>query len=90
MLWSLTAYLSILERPTTRALWHAFFAYALGGFIMWEAYFVGPFIALHSLGYAGVADVRQWLAAHVHAYSPPRPWHMHALRTAQGHAEASW
>jgi hypothetical protein len=51
VLWSLTAYLSILERPTTRALWHAFFAYALGGFIMWEAYFVGPFIALHSLGY---------------------------------------
>ena len=50
-LWSLTAYLSILERPTTRALWHAFFAYALGGFIMWEAYFIGPFIAVHALAY---------------------------------------
>lgn len=51
VLWSLTAYLSILERPTTRALWHAFFAYALGGVIMWEAYFIGPFIAAHALGY---------------------------------------
>lgn len=51
VLWSLTAYLSILERPTGRALWHAFFAYALGGFIMWEAYFIGPFIAVHALGY---------------------------------------
>jgi hypothetical protein len=51
VLWSLNAYLSILERPTTRALWHAFFAYALGGFIMWEAYFVGPFIAIHALAY---------------------------------------
>ena len=52
VLWSLWAYLSLLERPTTRALWHAFFAYALGGFIMWEAYFIGPFIAVHSLFYA--------------------------------------
>ncbi|HEX4459999.1 MAG TPA: glycosyltransferase family 39 protein, partial [Polyangia bacterium] len=51
VLWSLTAYLSILEKPTKRAMWHAFFAYALGGSIMWEAYFIGPFIALHSLGY---------------------------------------
>jgi hypothetical protein len=52
VLWSLWAYLSLLERPTTRALWHAFFAYALGGLIMWEAYFIGPFIAVHSLAYA--------------------------------------
>jgi 4-amino-4-deoxy-L-arabinose transferase-like glycosyltransferase len=52
VLWSLWAYLSLLERPTTRALWHAFFAYALGGFIMWEAYFIGPFIAVHSIAYA--------------------------------------
>jgi 4-amino-4-deoxy-L-arabinose transferase-like glycosyltransferase len=51
VLWSLSAYLSILERPTTRALWHAFFAYALGGLIMWEAYFIGPFIAVHALAY---------------------------------------
>ncbi|HEX6835338.1 MAG TPA: hypothetical protein VF334_02140, partial [Polyangia bacterium] len=52
VLWSLWAYLSLLERPTTRALWHAFFAYALGGLIMWEAYFIGPFIAVHSIFYA--------------------------------------
>lgn len=52
VLWSLWAYLSLLERPTMRALWHAFFAYALGGFIMWEAYFIGPFIAVHSIAYA--------------------------------------
>lgn len=51
VLWSLTAYLQILERPNTRALWHAFFAYALGGLIMWEAYFIGPFIAIHGLAY---------------------------------------
>lgn len=52
VLWSLWAYLSLLERPTTRFLWHAFFAYALGGLIMWEAYFIGPFIAVHALFYA--------------------------------------
>ena len=52
VLWSLWAYLSLLERPSTRALVHAFFAYALGGFIMWEAYFIGPFIAVHSLFYS--------------------------------------
>jgi 4-amino-4-deoxy-L-arabinose transferase-like glycosyltransferase len=51
VLWSLSAYLSLLEKPSKRALWHAFFAYALGGSIMWEAYFIGPFIAIHSLGY---------------------------------------
>ncbi|HEX9102040.1 MAG TPA: glycosyltransferase family 39 protein, partial [Polyangia bacterium] len=52
VLWSLWAYLSLLEQPTTRALRHAFFAYALGGLIMWEAYFIGPFIAVHSIAYA--------------------------------------
>lgn len=51
VLWGLWAYLSLLERPTRRALVHAFFAYALGGFIMWEVYFIGPFIALHAAGY---------------------------------------
>ena len=51
VLWSLGAYLSILEHPTRRALWHAFFAYALGGLIMWEAYFIAPFIAIHALVY---------------------------------------
>jgi 4-amino-4-deoxy-L-arabinose transferase-like glycosyltransferase len=52
VLWSLLAYLSLLERPTRRALVHAFFAYALGGFIMWEVYFIGPFIAVHAICYA--------------------------------------
>lgn len=51
VLWGLSAYLSLLERPTRRALVHAFFAYALGGFIMWEVYFIGPFIAVHALCY---------------------------------------
>ncbi len=55
VLWSLWAYLSLLERPTKRALWHAFFAYALGGFIMWEVYFIGPFIAAHAIFYAWTA-----------------------------------
>jgi hypothetical protein len=51
VLWSLWAYLSLLEQPEARFLYHAFFAYALGGFIMWEAYFIAPFIAGHSLVY---------------------------------------
>ena len=51
VLWGLWAYLSLLERPSRRALVHAFFAYALGGFVMWEVYFIGPFIALHAAGY---------------------------------------
>lgn len=51
VLWSLWAYLAILENPETRYLKHAFFAYAIGGFIMWEAYFIGPFIAVHALFY---------------------------------------
>jgi hypothetical protein len=50
--WGLSAYLSILERPTARALWHAGLAYALGGLIMWEGFFIGPFIAVHALVYA--------------------------------------
>jgi hypothetical protein len=52
VLWSLWAYLSLLDNPDPRYLKHAFFAYALGGFIMWEAYFIGPFIAVHALIYA--------------------------------------
>jgi 4-amino-4-deoxy-L-arabinose transferase-like glycosyltransferase len=52
VLWSLWAYLSLLDNPDSRYLKHAFFAYALGGFIMWEAYFVGPFIAVHALAYS--------------------------------------
>ncbi len=52
VLWSLWAYLSLLENPSRRYLVHAFFAYALGGFIMWEAYFIGPFIAVHAIAYA--------------------------------------
>jgi 4-amino-4-deoxy-L-arabinose transferase-like glycosyltransferase len=52
VLWSLSAYLSLLEKPSTRALRHAFAAYALGGFIMWEAYFIAPFIAVHALFYS--------------------------------------
>lgn len=51
VLWGLWAYLSLLERPSRRLLVHAFFAYALGGFVMWEVYFIGPFIALHALCY---------------------------------------
>jgi 4-amino-4-deoxy-L-arabinose transferase-like glycosyltransferase len=51
VLWSLTAYLSLLETPTRRALIHAFFAYALGGLIMWESYFIAPFISIHALAY---------------------------------------
>ncbi|HXU71357.1 MAG TPA: glycosyltransferase family 39 protein [Polyangia bacterium] len=58
VLWSLWAYLSLLEQPSTRALKHAFFAYALGGFIMWEAYFIGPFVAVHAMFYAWTARGR--------------------------------
>jgi len=56
VLWSLNAYLQILDGPKSRAatkrlLWHAVFACALGGFIMWEAYFVAPFLGAHALFY---------------------------------------
>jgi hypothetical protein len=71
VLWSLWAYLSLLENPQSRYLRHAFFAYAIGGFIMWEAYFIGPFIAVHALFYAFTPRGRtlrigKWNAAIAH------------------------
>jgi hypothetical protein len=67
----LWAYLSLLENPDPRYLKHAFFAYAVGGFIMWEAYFIGPFVAVHALFYSRTPRGRQlrignWNAAVLH------------------------
>src|SRR5207237_38142 len=64
VLWSLWAYLSLLDNPDTRYLKHAFFAYAVGGFIMWEAYFIGPFIAVHALAYARTRRGKQLRIGH--------------------------
>ena len=75
------AYLSLLEQPDARArLWHAFFAYALGGLIMWEAYFIGPFIAVHALFYS--LDPARPHAACRHADRPLQ-------RAVRAHARSS-
>lgn len=52
ILWALYAYLLLLESPSRRALLHAAAAFALGGLIMWEVYFIGPFLAIHALVYS--------------------------------------
>ncbi len=49
--WALNAYLQILEKPSRRALIHAALAYGICGLMMWESYFIAPFIALHALAY---------------------------------------
>jgi hypothetical protein len=51
VLWALRAYLDYLERPSRRLLAEAALAYAIGGLLMWEVFFIGPFIALHGLLY---------------------------------------
>src|SRR5262249_750391 len=51
IVWSLDAFLQILDKPTKRAFVHAFLAYAVGGVFMWEAYFIAPFIAVFALVY---------------------------------------
>ena len=51
VLWTLNTYLQILERPTKRLLWQAALACALGGLIMWEAYFIAPMLAVHAFFY---------------------------------------
>jgi hypothetical protein len=49
--WSLKAYLAHLRAPSRRALVEAALAYALGGLLMWEAFFIAPFIAVHAFAY---------------------------------------
>ena len=51
VLWGLRAYLDYLERPSRRLLAEAALSYAIGGLLMWEVFFIGPFIALHGLLY---------------------------------------
>lgn len=50
--WGLRAYLDYLRRPSRRLLVEAALSYAIGGLLMWEVFFIGPFIALHGLLYA--------------------------------------
>jgi 4-amino-4-deoxy-L-arabinose transferase-like glycosyltransferase len=52
VMWSLWAYFDLLERPSTRALVHAAAAYVIGGLMMWEVFFIAPFIAAHGLFYS--------------------------------------
>jgi hypothetical protein len=49
--WSLWAYLSLLEKPSPRLYVHAAAAYVIGGLMMWEVFFIAPFIAAHAIGY---------------------------------------
>jgi hypothetical protein len=70
VLWGLRAYLDYLERPSRRLLIEAALSYAIGGLLMWEVFFIGPFIALHGLLYrrsrAGQALARaEWSGAPV-------------------------
>ena len=51
VLWGLRAYLDYLERPSRRLLVEAALSYAIGGLLMWEVFFIGPFIALHGFLY---------------------------------------
>jgi Dolichyl-phosphate-mannose-protein mannosyltransferase len=69
--WALWAYYDLLEKPSRRAIVHAAFAYGVGGLIMWESYFIAPFIALHALLYRGTARGRtlrlgRWSALDLH------------------------
>ena len=52
ILWGVGAYLRLLENTdatkTRRLLLEAFFAYAICGVLMWEMYFIAPFIAVHA------------------------------------------
>lgn len=52
IVWGVSAYLRLLqnEDPTRvrRLLVEAFFAYAICGLLMWEMYFIAPFIAVHA------------------------------------------
>jgi hypothetical protein len=52
VLWGLNAYFDLLQKPSWRALWHAAAAYFIGGLLMWEVFFIGPFIAAHALFYS--------------------------------------
>ncbi len=49
VLWGLRAYFDYLEKPSRRFLVEAALSYAIGGLLMWEVFFIGPFIALHGL-----------------------------------------
>ena len=52
VLWGLRCYFDYLERPSRRLLAEAALSYAIGGLLMWEVFFIGPFIAVHGLLYA--------------------------------------
>ena len=51
VLWALRAYFDYLQRPSRTLLIEAALAYAIGGLLMWEVFFIGPFVALHTLLY---------------------------------------
>jgi 4-amino-4-deoxy-L-arabinose transferase-like glycosyltransferase len=59
VLWGLRAYLDYLERPSRRLLVEAALSYGIGGLMMWEVFFIGPFIALHGLLYRKTARGRE-------------------------------
>jgi hypothetical protein len=72
VVWSIDAYLRLYDRPSKRALLEAGLAYAIGGLLMWEAYFIAPFIAFHALWHAMTVRGRalrigRWNALVLHA-----------------------
>ena len=58
VLWGLRAYLEYLQRPSRTLLVEAALSYAIGGLLMWEVFFIGPFIALHAFLYGRTARGR--------------------------------
>jgi 4-amino-4-deoxy-L-arabinose transferase-like glycosyltransferase len=72
VLWGLDCYFSLLQKPTWRALWMAAAAYFLGGLLMWEVFFIGPFVAAHALFYSmtrkGSVKLGRFNAARLHIW----------------------
>jgi hypothetical protein len=76
VLWGLRAYFDYLERPSRRLLVEAALSYAIGGLLMWEVFFIGPFIALHGLLLRNTARGRA--VAHAEWEGPAiRPFGLH-------------
>jgi hypothetical protein len=76
VLWGLRAYFDYLERPSRKLLVEAALSYAIGGLLMWEVFFIGPFIALHALLYRKSRGGRE-LAGKAWAGPPLRLWRFH-------------
>ena len=59
VLWQIEAYLDFVTRPSRRALVHTALACSIGGFLMWEVFFVAPFLAAHAFFYGSTSRGRE-------------------------------